>query len=85
MRTLNFDGVSETFQQFVRDVSAYSVANVVPAVFSLAAVMIFTRFFSPDAFGRYSIAMAAASVGSTFLFGWLDRSILRFGPESDER
>lgn len=85
MRTLNFDNVSETFQQFVRDLSAYSVANVVPAVFGLAAVVIFTRVFSPAAFGRYSIAMVVAGVGSTLLFGWLDQSILRFGPEYEDR
>jgi len=85
MKLLDFDNVSETFHQFVRDLSAYSVANVVPAVFGLAAVMIFTRVFSPDAFGRYSIAMALAGVGSTLLYGWLDQSILRFGPEYDER
>lgn len=82
---LNLDDISETVQQFARDVGAYSIAGIVPAVFSVIALTIFTRLFSPSAFGRYSIAISVAGIGSTLLFGWLNKSIIRFGSEVDER
>jgi len=81
----NLNNISETVQQFVRDVGAYSIAGIVPAIFSVIALTIFTRLFSPSAFGRYSIAISAAGIGSTLLFGWLSESIIRFGSEVDER
>lgn len=76
--------MSETFQQFAEDVSAYSVAAVLPTVFNLTAVMIFPQVFSSAALGRCLIAIALVSVGSTFLFKWGDRLIIRFAPEIDE-
>ena len=76
-------GISDTFKQFLAGLSAYSLAAIVPAVLSLAALTIFTRVFSPAAFGRYSIALLVAGTGSTLLFGWLGRSIIRFASEWD--
>jgi len=84
MSIIDLGEMSETAKNFLRDFSAYSVAAVIPAILSLAALMIFTRIFSPTAFGRYSIAVALVGVGSTLLFGWIDRSIIRFAPEMDQ-
>ncbi|MDS0222704.1 oligosaccharide flippase family protein [Haloarcula sp. S1AR25-5A] len=81
----NLGDVSETVQQFVRDVGAYSIAGIAPAIFSVIALTIFTRLFSPSAFGRYSIAISVGGIGSTLLFGWLNKSIIRFGSKVDER
>lgn len=85
MTTFDLGDVSNTFRQFVTDLSAYSVATVVPAILSLTALIIFTRVFSPATFGRYSIAIAVAGIGSTLLTGWIDRSVLRFAPEMDSQ
>jgi O-antigen/teichoic acid export membrane protein len=84
MSRFEFADFSDTFQQFARDVSAYSVAGIIPAALSLVALTIFTRTFSAAAFGRYAIAVAIVSIASTFLFGWLDQSMLRFAPELEE-
>ena len=83
MRPLDLTGVSDTFRQFIEGLSAYSLASIVPAVLSLVALTIFTRVFSPAAFGRYSIALVIAGTGSTMLFGWLNRSMVRFGSDWD--
>lgn len=85
MSRFEFAGLSDTFKQFFHDVGAYSIAGIVPASLSLVALVIFTRVFSPAAFGRYAIAMTVVSVGSTLLYGWLDQSTLRLAPEMDER
>jgi O-antigen/teichoic acid export membrane protein len=84
MSRFELPDLSDTFRQFARDVSAYSVAGVIPALLSLAALTIFTRVFSTAAFGRYAIAIAVVSIASTLLFGWIDQSMLRFAPELDE-
>lgn len=83
MRPLDLTGVSDTFRQFIEGLSAYSLASIVPAVLSLVGLTIFTRVFSPAAFGRYSIALVIAGTGSTMLFGWLNRSMVRFGSDWD--
>lgn len=85
MSSSTFADLSDTFRQFLKDVSAYSVAGIIPALLSLAALTIFTRTFSAAAFGRYSIAVAVVAIVSTLLFGWVDQSMLRFAPELDER
>ena len=80
----NVETVSDRARQLVHDLSLYSVAHVVPAFFSLAALMLFTRTFQPRMFGRYSLALAVAGIVSTLLYGWLDYSVLRYAPQLDE-
>ena len=80
----NVEAVSERARQLFHDLGFYSVAHVVPAFFSLAALMLFTRTFQPRMFGRYSLALAVAGVVSTLLYGWLDYSVLRYAPQLDE-
>jgi len=84
MISLNGTGISDTFKEFLEGVSAYSLASIVPAFLSLAALTLFTRVFSPAAFGRYSVALVVAGTGSTLFFGWLNRSIVRFTSDTDE-
>jgi O-antigen/teichoic acid export membrane protein len=83
MISLDFTDISDIFKQFLEGMSAYALAAIVPAFLSLAALTIFTRIFSPTAFGRYSIALVIAGTGSTLLFGWLNRSIIRFASDWD--
>lgn len=76
--------ISERVQQFVHDLSFYSIGNVVPALLALVGLMLFSRVFAPDSFGRYSLALAVAGISSTLLYGWLDYSVLRYAPQFDE-
>ena len=85
MAWIDLSNVSDSVGQFLKDVSAYSIAGFVPAVLNIAALTIFTRIFSPAAFGRHSIAIALGGIGSTLLYGWLNKSIIRFAPEMDEK
>jgi O-antigen/teichoic acid export membrane protein len=78
------EAVGQRLRSFVTDLSLYSVANAVPALLSLAALVLFSRLFSPTSFGRYSLALAVVGVSSTLLFGWLDYVILRYAPQLDE-
>ncbi|GCF15213.1 hypothetical protein Harman_31480 [Haloarcula mannanilytica] len=78
------DAFSDRIRQFVHDLSFYSIAHLVPALLSLGALMLFTRVFSPEMFGRYSLALAVAGITSTLLYGWLDYSVLRYAPQLDE-
>ncbi|MDS0280765.1 oligosaccharide flippase family protein [Halomicroarcula sp. S3CR25-11] len=71
-------------QQFLHDLSLYSVAHIVPAILSLGALMLFTRTFNPSMFGRYSLSLAVAGIISTLLYGWLNYSVLRYAPQLDE-
>ena len=85
MTWIDLSSISDSVGQFLKDVSAYSVAGFIPAILNIAALTIFTRIFSPAAFGRHSIAIALGGVGSTLLYGWLNKSIIRFAPEMDEK
>lgn len=78
------EGVGERARKLLHDLSLYSVANVVPALLSLGALMLFTRTFRPEMFGRYSLSLAVAGIVSTLLYGWLDYSVLRYAPQFDE-
>ena len=42
--------------------------------------MIFTRFFSPDIYGQYTIVMNTAIIVSALLTQWITLSIQRFKP-----
>jgi O-antigen/teichoic acid export membrane protein len=68
-------------ERFTRDLSLYSVASVVPALLGLVALVIFTREFPPESYGRYALTMSTTVVGSTLLFGWLRQAVLRYETE----
>lgn len=57
----------------------YLPATVVPAIVGFISIPIFTRLFSPQAYGNYSIAMATVMVMATIL-GWLPMGVIRFYP-----
>ena len=71
------------FQRFFQDFGLYSVAEFVPALLGVAALMIFTRIFPPAAYGQYALTMTFVAVFSTLSFGWLEQAILRFEPQID--
>lgn len=63
-----------------RDVLHYAPAAFIPAGLSVGSVAIFTRLFGPEAYGRYSLVVAASSIATTFLAGWIQQSVLRYLP-----
>ena len=75
--------VTDVFEQFVRDLSLYAVAKVVPAVLSVVTLVVFTRAFAPGAYGRYALTLSIATILGTVCYGWIDQAIVRFEPHVD--
>lgn len=84
MGKINPEDLETILQRFTRDFSFYSVAKLVPALLGLVALAVFTRLFPPASFGRYALAAATVSVGSTLFFDWIGKAVFRFAPELDE-
>lgn len=76
--------LEDIFQKFTQDFGLYSVAQVIPSLLGVAALMLFTRVFSNVAYGRYAIAMSFVGILSTITFNWIKQSIIRFEPEVDD-
>ena len=53
----------------------YFVANAFSAVFGLVNVVVFTRFFTADAFGDYLLGFGFATLFATFLSSAMRLSI----------
>ncbi len=60
-----------------RHAAFYFLANAFSAVFGLANVVVFTRFFAADAFGDYLLGFAFATFFAVFLSSAIKLSILR--------
>jgi O-antigen/teichoic acid export membrane protein len=67
-------------RKLTRDTLSYLPAMVVPAALSIVTASVFTRMFAPEEYGRYALVLAAATVASTVLSGWLQQSALRYLP-----
>lgn len=67
---------------FQRDVLSYSPAKIVPAIVGILNVIILTHLFSPEEYGHYALALAAAYLAIVIFSGWLQQSTLRLYPEA---
>lgn len=76
--------LTNVFRQFTQDFGLYSLAQIVPSLLGVVAIMLFTRVFPPVAYGRYALAMTFVSLLSTLGFGWIRQSITRFEPQLDD-
>ncbi|EMA47331.1 lipopolysaccharide biosynthesis protein [Halococcus saccharolyticus] len=76
--------LEDIFQKFTQDFGLYSVAQIVPSLLGVVALMLFTRVFPPVAYGRYALAMTFVGLLSTLGFGWIQQSISRFEPQLDD-
>jgi O-antigen/teichoic acid export membrane protein len=77
------DRLDDIARRFSKDFGLYSVAKFVPAVMGVVALVVFTRVFPVEAYGRYALAMTFVALFSTLVFGWLKQAILRFEPQLD--
>lgn len=76
-------GPGEHARLLAQDFGLYSVGMAVPAALEIVAVVLFTRLFAPDAYGRYALAMVGATVALAVTSGWIRQAILRFDPNED--
>lgn len=60
-----------------RLVFQYAVARGVPGIASLLLLMAYTRLLTPQEYGTFAAALAAALLVKTVLFQWLELAVLR--------
>ena len=63
---------------FWRGVWGYLPANIVQGVVGLLAIVLFTRLLGAEDFGRYALAMSAATLAHVAAFSWLEAAMARF-------
>ncbi len=68
-----------------KDSSWYLISAVVSALIGFIAVPIFTRIFTPDEYGIYSLVATAITLGAPLVFVWLTNAIVRYLPEYERR
>ena len=61
-----------------KDTLLYIPVFLAPAIVNILLLMIFTRVFSPDIYGQYTIVMNTAIIVSALLTQWITLSIQRF-------
>ncbi len=61
----------------------YLPSALLPALFSIAGISIFTRIFDQAQYGRYAVVMAGVALVSGILSGWIQQSVLRYLPRFD--
>lgn len=62
---------------------SYFVARLIPALFTLATLSIYTRLMAPELYGYYSLTVAVAVGLNSVLFQWIQLSMARFLAESE--
>lgn len=61
-----------------KDIFWYSLGTFVPILVSLIRSPVFTRYFTAEEYGYYSLVFVAYSIFSIFLYSWLKNCIWRF-------
>lgn len=64
----------------LRHTLLYLLSRGLTGLLNFAAVAIFTRFLTPDDYGRYALVVAAVGFCDVVLFQWLRLALLRFLP-----
>ncbi|MCB0807490.1 MAG: oligosaccharide flippase family protein [Bacteroidales bacterium] len=65
-------------QQIIKDTGWYLLGTAIPIVISLLRSPIFTRYFTPEEYGQYSLILITINILSVFLYTWMSNSIWRF-------
>ncbi len=65
----------------LRHSTIYLLARGVPGLIGFAAIAIYTRLLSPEAYGQYALVVTGAVLINAILYQWLSASLLRFFPQ----
>lgn len=68
-------------RKFSRDVLHYVPALIIPAIVSLVAVAVYTRFLNPEQYGQYILVITTVGIASSFAFSWLEQAEIRYSEE----
>jgi O-antigen/teichoic acid export membrane protein len=61
-----------------KDTIQYFLSRILPALASLALIVIAIRFLGPQEYGQFALVYAAVMIVNTLSFGWIRQSIQRF-------
>lgn len=67
-----------------KDLLKYLPSKILPALVSFISLPIFTRIFSSDVYGQYTLVLNLVNI-FTLILGWMSMSIIRFYPEYERR
>lgn len=62
----------------VKDIGWYLVGAAIPMIVSVIRSPVFTRYFTPEEYGDYSLVFITINIVSVFLYTWLSNSVWRF-------
>lgn len=76
--TTNDNSINNPILIIGMDTLLYIPAKLFPALFGFIGLTIYTRVFSPEEFGIYSLITATIGIIGVFAFSWINQSNLRF-------
>lgn len=71
-------------QLLFRQILAYVPGSILPAFVGLASAAIFTRIFSTDEYGRYSLVLSIITLATALASQWLLQAINRYLPGASD-
>lgn len=76
--------VLEEVLKLGKDTINYLPGQIIPAILSVVGVSIFTRIFSPNEYGQYTLVVATTGIIAVVMSNWVKQSVLRFFPKFKE-
>ncbi|HJX71447.1 MAG TPA: oligosaccharide flippase family protein [Bacteroidales bacterium] len=70
--------------KFYRDFLWYFIGSIIPAIIVLIRLPIFTRHFSPEEYGYYTLVTSTFAYLSIMLFSWISSCLWRFYTEAEK-
>lgn len=77
--------ISRPLRRFAQDTLRYLPAKLIPAATSFVSVFIFTRMFTPETYGIYSLIISIVGPGVVVLTEWVAQPTGRFFSEYERR
>ncbi|MBN2214072.1 MAG: oligosaccharide flippase family protein [Bacteroidales bacterium] len=71
--------------KFYRDFLWYFTGSVIPAVIVFIRLPVFTRYFSPEEYGYYTLVTRTFAYISMVLFSWISSCLWRFHTEAEKK
>lgn len=65
-------------KNIVKDIGWYLMGAAIPIIVSVIRAPVFTRYFTPEEYGNYSLVFITINIISVFLYTWLSNSVWRF-------
>lgn len=72
--------VNSSVNKLRRDVLTYAPAILIPAFLGLINIMFYTRLFTPNEYGQYSLVLTTTIFVATFMTQWIQQSVQKYRP-----